>query len=344
MKLKIIGILLAVLVLQACTTHKNAHLGTKTIWMGGYKTECSIGASKGDCFMVAYQTDLVNAKWEKIYIPIEGFNFELGFLQKIEVKAVELPKNGLVEDRSSIKYKLIKVLEKQQDLRLELQGNWILNSINGVVVTRNEEQPHIKIDLMKNQFSGNNGCTSFSGVIMNVTTSQLYFEKTKTTLRDCADVPLASDFDSALRNIDTYNIQNDNLSIFNKANELVLAFTKKAPSTADTRINDIWVAIEINGEAVGQSEELPRMELNLNTMQLFGNDGCNQFNGKITTVTEKNIAFGPVTATKKRCQDKEVPTKFNQALQKATSYSFANSYLSIYDKSGTELIKFQKVD
>jgi len=312
--------------------------------MGGYKTECDSAATKGECFMVAYQTELADAKWEKIHIPVSGFEFKPGFLQKIEVKAVELPKGSLAEDRSSIKYKLVKVLEKQQDLRWELHGNWILNSRDGVALPKNDEQPQLKIDLTKKQLSGNNGCNDFSGVIMNVTSNKFYFERTSTTLRDCTDMPLADEFDNTLKNNATYKIENNTLFFFDEANKPVLTFTKKTVSYADVRIKDIWGAIEINGEMVGKSDEMPRMELNLNTMQVFGNDGCNEFNGKIKSVTEQNIAFGLLMATKKRCPDMIIPAKFNQALQKAASYSFAELHLSFYDKSGKEVIKFLKVD
>ncbi len=196
----------------------------------------------------------------------------------------------------------------------------------------------------KSQFAGNNGCNSFSGVIHNVTSDKLLFENVLTTLRDCMDMPLTDAFDAAVKDIYVYKVENNTLSFCNKANEEVLSFTKKQVETADIRIHDIWVAINIEGEKVGQRDEMPRLELNLNTMEVFGNNGCNEFNGKIKSVTQKNISFGMMGMTRKMCRDMVLPGKFDQALQKVVSYKFANLHLTMYGKDGKELIKFLKVD
>lgn len=115
-------------------------------------------------------------------------------------------------------------------------------------------------------------------------------------------------------------------------------------SKADMRIHDIFVAIKIDGEKVERRDEMPRLELNLNTMEVFGNNGCNQFNGKITSVTEKKIAFSGMAMTRKMCPDMVIPTKFDQALQKVEGYKYENLHLTMYDKDGKELFKFLKVD
>jgi heat shock protein HslJ len=344
MNLKTIVLLVTVLVMQGCGTKKNAHLGNKTMWVSGYKTECDAGAGKGECLLVTTDADLAEAKWQNFYTNIEGFNFEPGLLQKIEVKVAELPGAEIAADQSSLKYTLVKVLEKKEDRRWDLQGDWSLNKIKGVNLKSTDEVPHLSIDLNKNQFSGNNGCNSFSGIIHNVTSDKLLFENVLTTLRDCMDMPLTDEFDGAVKDIYVYKMENNTLSFYNKANEEVLSFIKKQVSTADIRIHDIYVAVKINGEAVGQREEMPRFEINLNTMEVFGNNGCNQFNGKITSVTEKKITFGVMGMTRKMCRDMDIPAKFDKALQKVASYKFADLHLTMYDKDGKELIIFLKVD
>lgn len=115
-------------------------------------------------------------------------------------------------------------------------------------------------------------------------------------------------------------------------------------SRADIRIHDIYVAIAIDGEAINKRDEMPRFEINLNTMEVFGNNGCNEFNGKVTSVTERNSSLGTTTMTRKMCRDMEIPAKFDKALQQTASYKFENLHLTLYGKEGKELIKFLKVD
>lgn len=115
-------------------------------------------------------------------------------------------------------------------------------------------------------------------------------------------------------------------------------------SKADMRIHDIFVAIKINGEKLERRDEMPRLELNLNTMQVFGTNGCNHFNGKINLVTQKNINFSGMAMTRKRCPDISTPAKFDQALEKVAGYKYENLHLTMYDKDGKELITFLKVD
>lgn len=79
-------------------------------------------------------------------------------------------------------------------------------------------------------------------------------------------------------------------------------------------------------------------------MQVFGNNGCNDFNGKITSVTERNITFGTIAMTRKMCRDMVLPGKFDKALQQTAGYKFENLHLPLYGKEGNELIKFLKVD
>ncbi|CAM4103108.1 META domain-containing protein [Flavobacterium antarcticum] len=344
MNLKTIGILVTIVLLQACGTKKNTHTANKIFWVSGYKTECDAGAGKGECLLVTTDSDLAEAKWENFYATIEGFSFEEGFMQKIEVKVKDVSNTKIAADQSSLTYTLVKALDKTKDTRIALQGDWTLNKIRGVVLKESDEIPHVNIDLTKNRFSGNNGCNSFSGVIYNVTSDKLLFENTSTTLRDCMDMPLTDAFDIAVKDIYVYQVEHNILSFCNKANEEVLSFTKKSLSTPDMRIHDIYVAVKIRGEAIGQREEMPRFEINLNTMEIFGNNGCNAFNGKITSVTERNITFGGMAMTRMMCQDMVLPGKFDQALQQTASYKFEDLHFTMFDKDGKELITFLKVD
>lgn len=344
MKLSIIGLLCTMMLLQACSAKKNAHLGTKIIWVSGYKTECDSTVGKGECYVASHDENLAEAKWEKFYRTIEGFEYDAGYLQKIEVKAVKMPKGKMAADNSSVTYQLVKVLEKQTDTRLDLQAEWTLTHINSKLIDKMDDIPKIKFDLTKKQLSGSNGCNNFAGMISNIGMKNLKIEREMTTLRACGDVPIAGAFDTAFNNIHHYKFENGLLKFYNELNGEILSFTSNTISKTDTRINDIWVAIKIGENKVVARTEMPRIEINLNSKEALGNDGCNEFRGKIKNISETEIAFGALSSTKKMCQDMEISNNFNQALQKTVSYKYTEMNLIFYDKAGKDVITFLKLD
>ena len=344
MKLNTIGLFLTIVFLQSCASTDTKTFENKTLLVSGFKTECEVGTDKGECLMVSYETDLAKAKWERFQGTFEGFAFEPGIIQKIKVKTPILPRGTPMEIRFSPTYTVVKVLRRSKDIRLELQGEWNLINVGDVKVLQNKETPRLSFDLTKSRVSGSNGCNSFEGIVQEVTDNTIELERKLGTLRACMDMPIAEQFDAAFDKIRAYSIKDNHLTFYDARGYLVFTFAKTVLSTADTRINDIWVALKINGEEVPNRDEMPRMELNLNTMQVFGNNGCNEYTGRITSVTENKIAIGNVATTRKMCPDMDLPTQFDQALQKAASYKYEELHLKMYDEKGKELITFLKVD
>ncbi|VEH86397.1 Uncharacterised protein [Neisseria animaloris] len=84
-------------------------------WVSGTKAECSAGAGKMMCLRVSKHPDLQQADWQYFYAPIKGFVFEEGILKKIEVRKTELVPETLPADASSIRYTLVRELEKRPD-------------------------------------------------------------------------------------------------------------------------------------------------------------------------------------------------------------------------------------
>lgn len=108
--LKTIACTALALGLSACASSQH-----QIYWVSGSKAECSAGAGKMQCLRVSKNADLKQADWQYFYAPIEGFNFEKGFLKKIEVHASPLDPQTVPADASSIRYTLIKELEKMPD-------------------------------------------------------------------------------------------------------------------------------------------------------------------------------------------------------------------------------------
>lgn len=160
------------------------------------------------------------------------------------------------------------------------------------------------------------------------------------TKKACINRNVEIQFAEALSHIDSYQIAENNLAFYNTEGEEVLSFIKNDKRVADYRINDIWLATSMGGRPINRMVTAPRLEINLNTMQVMSNDGCNDFSGTISRIDETNIVFGNIAATQKACKKMEVVDRFNKALSNTSSYKFENGTLKLYDTDNNEVLTF----
>lgn len=70
------------------------------------------------------------------------------------------------------------------------------------------------------------------------------------------------------------------------------------------RLQDSWVIQAIDGKPImpAANSKIPMLNLVPEAAQLSGNDGCNQFSGKLYAAMGK-LSMGPLATTKMACQD-----------------------------------------
>lgn len=108
-------------------------------------------------------------------------------------------------------------------------------------------------------------------------------------------------------------------------------------------IHDIWVNTHINGNEI-DTKDAPNLEINTTEMKIFGNNGCNSYNGQIKTLNSKAIEFKAIATTLMMCFDMTVPDNYDKALAETASYKKDGLTLLFYDKDGNEILRFKKVD
>lgn len=336
---KLISILFLGIFLISCSTNKS-----RVFWVSGIKTECSAGAGKMQCIYVHKGEHLDNANWENFYAKIEGFEFEDGYLQKIEVKETRLKDSKLPAVGSSLKYELVKVLDKKKDTRAELNGNWTLAKLNDTPINRMVVTPKMTIDLSKKIIFGNSGCNNYKGQIQSLSDSKITTGTIAGTKKACINKNVESDFYLAINSISTYVLNGENLNFYNERGKKTLGFIKQQPKTTNSRLHDIWTAIRIDGNPINRLSPAPRMEINLTEMKVMGNDGCNEYTGEIKEVTDNQITYGVIVSTKKMCREMEMAESFNKAMKQVTSYKLEGLNLILMDADNDEVLAFLKVD
>lgn len=109
-------------------------------------------------------------------------------------------------------------------------------------------------------------------------------------------------------------------------------------------LHDIWAVTHINKTPINNTANRPTLEINLTKMMIYGTDGCNNYSGKITALTNKNINFGTIASTEKMCLNTTIDRDFNLALVQSSTYKRENLILYIYNSENKEVLRFKKVD
>ncbi|UWX55771.1 META domain-containing protein [Maribacter litopenaei] len=336
---KLLLILFLLVLIQSCSNKMN-----KVLRVSGIKTECSAGAGKMQCLNIYRGEDINNPNWENFYASIKGFEFEEGYLQKIEVKETRLDKNEVPADGSSIKYELIKVLDKQKDIRSELNGDWTLVKLNNAPLNRMVAIPTITIELSKKVLAANGGCNNFTGQIETLTASEISLGTVAGTKKACINKNVEPEFQKTLNSISTYQIQGETVIFFDKTEKKILEFIKEKPNNPNQRLHDIWVTTRINGNPINRMSPIPRMEINLTDLKVFGYDGCNQYSGGIKKVTENQIVFGNLASTKKMCHKMDTAEAFIKAINQVAFYKLEGLNLILMNEENEEVLAFLKGD
>jgi len=134
----------------------------KIVWVNKYKTPC-MGMVPMRCLQIQEGDVIDPKKWNVVFGDIEGFNFEPGILYKLLIEEVSIEPSMVPADGSSIKRKLIKVLETIKSDSLD--GKWIALEINGInSVLLELTNPLITID--GNKISGTDGCNNVMGSLI----------------------------------------------------------------------------------------------------------------------------------------------------------------------------------
>jgi len=112
------------------------------------------------------------------------------------------------------------------------------------------------------------------------------------------------------------------------------------------RLYDIWALETIKDKQLrlADGQQRPRLEINLKKMAVIGNDGCNDFLGRIALVDSKKLTFGPLAVTMKACVAMDIPNKFHQHIKSTQTYTIKGLKLYLFDNQGNELFGFKKID
>ncbi|OIQ36932.1 MAG: hypothetical protein BM563_09755 [Bacteroidetes bacterium MedPE-SWsnd-G1] len=222
--MKLFVSILSVILLQAC--QPKVALDELILWVNSAKVQCT-GVGKMTCLQIQKNVELDLTKdWEFFYSNIEGFEFQPGYFYKLKVKTEKI-ENPPADD-SSIKYTLVKVLEKKKDLRYTIHDVYVLTNINSKNVSSEnvEQTPTLEINISKMEILGTNGCNNFGGSISKLEGDKIEFGQLRETLRMCEFMEIPSLYSKELGNVRSFKKEQGALVFYNSENKNILSFKK----------------------------------------------------------------------------------------------------------------------
>ncbi|MEZ4884286.1 MAG: DUF4377 domain-containing protein [Chitinophagales bacterium] len=201
--------------------------GEYIYWVNSRRVDC-VGEGPQKCLQVQKGEIMADANWEFFYSRIEGFNYEEGNIYKLIVKETTKPQNQVPAGGSSIRYELVKVIDKQVDAKLRLYDIWALESIDGqeIDIKTLRKHPSIEINLTTMRVMGNDGCNSLMGDIKSVGAKNLVFGALAGTKMACPNMELSSRFNQRLAEVQYYQLKGLKLYLLDGASNELLRFRK----------------------------------------------------------------------------------------------------------------------
>lgn len=212
------GLLIAVVtILASCAPKANI----STYWINSIKVDCETIAPT-ECLMIQKGEVINPTAWENLYAPIQGFDFEMGYLYQIQVEEKQLAAQDIPADASSIEYSLVKVLKKEADPKLRLNDIWVCSTLLGKEVTSSEKPITLEIHLKDRRIMGNDGCNNFNGGIETVGQDILKLGPVMGTRMMCQEMEMPDNFNMALYKVEKYEIKDMTLYLYcEEGNELM---------------------------------------------------------------------------------------------------------------------------
>lgn len=219
--LSLLVLMLTVISLQQLEAQK-----TSIYWINSIKTECNRGAGKDMCLMIQKSENLDPDKWEHFYADIEGFDYQPGFFQKIEVIEENIPANEVAQDVSSIKFTALRKIEKIEDPIWNIEGNWKVERLLDKKIDKQGQVPGLVINLKEMTVSGSNGCNNYTGSIKFISPETFTTGPIASTRKMCLEMTIPDRFDKLFFMPWNYILEDKQLVIKDKEGQQLMVLKR----------------------------------------------------------------------------------------------------------------------
>lgn len=197
----------------------------------------------------------------------------------------------------------------------QLDGEWIISTVNGQEVTGDEERPYINIDSKEHRFYCSNGCNILNGAVEVLNPGEIRFSNVLSTMKACPDAKFEQAINLALDATESFKIENKGqasfLTLRNGKGSKIMTLKRRDMAY----LNGAWKVVKIDGKSVDNPDV--KLVIDLPEQRVHGNTGCNILNGNIFLDPDKegDVQFLQIITTRMACPDNQWETRLLVALE-----------------------------
>jgi heat shock protein HslJ len=216
--------MILLLAMMSCKTEKITSANSqeeKVFWVNSSKVPCT-GVAPMNCLEVQENSEIDEGKWTFFYSQIEGFDFKPGNRYRIKVKIEKLP-DQVPADASSLRYRLVEVLEEYPDKRLRLSNIWMVEKLEDIENPKGMEKAlTLEINVAERRYFGFSGCNTIRGAALGITEKEIVFGNGAMTRMYCGPeyMDLEMKYAEILKEIKQYRFSGSKLSLLDEEGKI----------------------------------------------------------------------------------------------------------------------------
>ncbi len=216
--------LFIIALLTSCATEK-------TIFIANHYTQCNSIKSTG-CLLIKEKP---SDEWAVFEGQIEGFDYKAGHDYQLKVKVKQNSSNYSPDTQ----YQLVKIISQQVNTRypdkpdndILKQKKWVVQSLKDFNL---KNTPELYFTLTDSRINGFSGCNNFGGPVKLSDDGHIATKPLMVTKRACASPEinkLEAHFLSLINQFHTYKVTDNQLSIYDADNKLIVTCNPTALET-----------------------------------------------------------------------------------------------------------------
>lgn len=105
-----------------------------------------------------------------------------------------------------------------------------------------------------------------------------------------------------------------------------------------------WKLSTLNEEPLDGLDDTPRLQIDLATQKVYGNNLCNAYNGSMKKLDATSFHINSIAQTRKACPEEkqDLAKNYTRALLKARKYALQEEALILYDLNDLQVLRFIK--
>ena len=124
---------------------------------------------------------------------------------------------------------------------------------------------------------------------------------------------------------------------------IILQSCSSTSSSMKEKTSGSWTLATLNENPINRMVAVPTLEIDVEAMRIFGNAGCNTYNGPLEALNSNEFKVSDkIVSTMMACNNENIESEYLQTLATATKYDMKNGMLKLYNKSGKNVLSFIK--